>query len=376
MLRSMNRNFIIALCLVAVLRIVMIAGLFCDVPYVSHEGWEFHQGGDQIEYFRVAKSIVELEPEESKYAIGFPLILASFVAASGAGEWTDLLAPVLIFNCILSLIAIFLIGILAKLLTESTLTAIASAILWTLHPFIIYAGLSLHRNAEILQAVHMSHSMWFPILSDPCSAFFFILGLVFFVHSIRNNVWIYPCGILVGIASLIRTPNLVEALIFGTAYLIKKKYLQGIIFGGLVAVFLLPQLAYNIFCNGNPFAFGYTAATEGYEEMFSLDYLISFVKLMTGRYLFIFIPFLIMAIVLPASLLLYRKEKRLEWAILIALIYSYILIYGSWWAFKHFPYRFLIPVIPLVIIMASDFVRLLWERLIIANRICQNTDRE
>lgn len=306
----MNRKLFYILLSLACLRIIMIVGFFCGVPYVSHEGWEFHQGGDQIEYFRVADSIVNADIERSKVAIGFPLYLAAFIAVFSADEWTDLVAPVLIVNCVFALVTIFLVGILANRLTGSTWAAAISALIWTLHPYILYAVFSFHQNAAILRNVYVSHSMWFPMLSDPISAFLFILGLTFFYSSLQKPYCTYLCAVATGLASMIRTLNLSEVIILCIFYFILRKHKQGIILVICVLVILIPQFIYNQYCSGNPFAVGYTPETEGQEEIFSFGYLFSFAGSVFAKYTMASIILLLLSITPPVFIILLEKRRE------------------------------------------------------------------
>ena len=51
----MNRKLWYGLAAIGLLRICMVAGFLRDIPPLIHEGWKFHQGGDQIEYFAIAR---------------------------------------------------------------------------------------------------------------------------------------------------------------------------------------------------------------------------------------------------------------------------------------------------------------------------------
>lgn len=68
-------------------------------------------------------------------------------------------------------------------------------------------------------------------------------------------------------------------------------------------------------------------------------------------------------LLIPFTVLYLRKAQRFSWVIITALITGYVLFYLTWWGFKYFPYRFIMPVIPLSIIMLADFCTLVFERL-------------
>lgn len=360
----MNRKLWYGLATIGLLRIFMVAGFLRDVPPLIHEGWKFHQGGDQIEYFAIAQSLVTLHPITAQfYPVGFPLLLAPFIILLRPDSWLDLIMPMVIFHTALAIGCIFIVGYLAYKLAENAWVALCSAALWALHPYGLYAVLASHPQAATVQSSYVSHAMWFPMLSDPGSAFFLLVGLLLFCLSSKNEQYSYGVGLAIGIAILMRIPNGIAAGILAGGYLIKKRYAAVIKFLCCVLLMLVPQGLYNFCAHKNIADVGYAARREVKQVLFSADYLISYGKTLFEAYPWSTLFFLMSGLIIAMSVVVYRKKKRFEWIIAIMFILSYVVFYGTWWAFQYFPYRFLIPIVPLLIMLGIDWCALVIELL-------------
>jgi hypothetical protein len=351
----MNKKLWYGLAAIGLFRVCMVAGFLYDVPPLMHEGWKFHQGGDQILYFSIARSLVALNPLASKYSMGFPLLLVPFIIVFNPASWLDLIKPVLTFHVILSVLFVFVIGFIAWMVSKNVFTVIASATLWVLHPYLMYASFALHSQAATVRSSYVSHAMWFPILSDASSTFFVLLGILLYFWSEDKQRYVYGAGCMIGVAGLIRSPNLLAGVILSATYLLRKEYVKTIKFCGCMLLLFTPQFLYNAYFNASPFVFGYTETSEGRTVLFSVHYLISYGAFLMDKYPAIFVALLIGTIIVPIYLLMHYKRQRHEWSLLILYTYVYTLFYATWWAFNCFPYRFLIPVVPTAIIIITAF---------------------
>lgn len=361
---DMHKKLYFILICVCCIRAAMVAGFLHGIPEIRYENKYFHQGGDQAAYFAIAESLTHLQPIRHFLPVGFPLILTPFILAAHAAGWEDIVMPVLLFHTLLAMASIFIIGCLALQLTSSVAISTAAALAWALHPYLMYAGFGLHPNAGILRTIYVDHAMWFPMMSDPSSVFFMLLGLLLYVLSFENNRLGYSAGLAVGIATLIRTPNILIAFVFVAGYLFKKQYSLIARFALFVAAAMLPQLLYNMYCYGSPFDFGYAARKEVFSQApLSFTYLINYVSFLSLTYRNLFALFLTVIVIAPCGALLFKKDRRFECSVVCILMWGYLLLYGMWHDFKCFPYRFLMPVIPLAVIIVLDFCSLVLTRL-------------
>ncbi len=224
------------------------------------------------------------------------------------------------------------------------------------------------------------------LFSDPLSGLSLLASAHFLLHlaSPRAAAGLKPAllsGVCLGLAIATRFANAVLIPLFLAvlvAYLLRRDGLAGwptvgSRLSGLlstawreICAFLLPLLlwgivmaAYNYLRFGNPLTTGYLP-----EESFSAPWARGTLGLLIspGRGLFLYCPILLALI--PAWPSFFRRH-RLE-AIFLALIsLSYLLLYGKWFmwhgGFAWGP-RFLVPIIPLLIIMLSPLVERLRGR--------------
>jgi len=360
----MNKKLWYGLAAIGLLRICMVAGFLRGIPPLIHEGWKFHQGGDQIEYFAIARSLAALQPIAAQfYPVGFPLLLAPFIVLLRPDSWLDLIMPIVIFHTALAIGCIFTVGYLAYKLAENAWVALCSAALWALHPYGLYAMLALHPQAATVKSSYVSHAMWFPMLSDPGSAFFLLVGLLLFYLSSKQEHYSCGAGLAIGIALLMRIPNVIAAGILAGGYLVKKRYSSLIKFSCCGLLMLIPQGMYNFYAHKNIADVGYAARREVKQVLFSADYLLSYGKALFEMYPRSALCVLMSGLIIALSVVVFREKKRFQWIIVIMFILCYVVFYGTWWAFQYFPYRFLIPIVPLLIILCIDWCALVIELL-------------
>lgn len=343
----------------------MVAGFLHGIPEIRYEGKYFHQGADQLSYFVMAKSFVDLKPVKTFFPVGFPLILTPFVIVNGANEWEDIARPVLYFHSGLAFLSIFIIGYLTFFLTGRTLISAAAAFLWAIHPYLMYAAFGLHPNARILRTIYVDHAMWFPMLSDPSSVFFVLLATLLFFKSITQKKYVYFSALCIGTAMLIRLPNIVICGILGAGYFFKKEFSAAVKFGLCSLLVFLPQLFYNYYCYGSMFDFGsearFVADSHRITVVFGVENLIAYAQLLGGKYSLFTWSMISAGLLVPFTVIYLRKSQRFSWVIITVLITGYVLFYLTWWGFKYFPYRFIMPVIPLSIIVMVDLCSIIMQ---------------
>ena len=355
-IKTTDNLLLYALTALVVLRILMVAGFIADIPPIQHTGWQFHcGGGDQILYFNMAKSFAALSPINEKYPVGFPLLLTPLVLFFNPSVWQDLVMPVVMFHTILALISIYLVGYITKALTKRTYLSIFSALVWTLFPYLIYF-LAGFFNTAWLRNTYVSYAMWFAMLSDPSTAFFLLLNVYVYILSLKKNQWALLSGIIAGITASIRVTSFMYAAVFALGYLLNRRYRNALLFIIAIAITLIPQFVYNVYFNKGLFAYGYTHEAERRELLFSVQYAGDFMVYLLSKHHVIFWMCLVSAIILPVSVLYaFHAEKR-QWAILLTLLYVHVVVYSTWWAFISDCIRYVLPIVPLVIISAVGFI--------------------
>ena len=345
-----------ALTALAAVRILMVAGFVADIPPIQHTGWQFHcGGGDQILYFNMAKSFAALSPIKEKYPVGFPLLLTPIVLLFKPAIWQDLVLPVVMFQTLLALISIYLVGYITKALSKSTSLSILSALMWTLFPYLIYFFAGFF-NAAWLRNTYVSYAMWFAMLSEPATAFFLLLNVYVYILSLKKNQWALPSGIIAGITASIRVTSFMYAAVFALGYLLNRRYRSAVVFIMAIAITLIPQFVYNLYFNEGLFVYGYTQEAERKEILFSVQYAWDFVVYLLSTHQVVFGICLVSALVVPISVLYAFQAQRRQWAIVLTLLYVHVVVYSTWWAFITDFIRYVLPIVPLGIISAAGFI--------------------
>ncbi|MBI3740353.1 MAG: hypothetical protein HY257_01185, partial [Chloroflexi bacterium] len=126
-------------------------------------------------------------------------------------------------------------------------------------------------------------------------------------------------------------------------------------FGFTLFIFALTILWYNAARYGNPFNSGYRA-----DETFDNPILLGIYGLLfsPGKGLFVYIPFLA---ALPVAFALFFRRARAEAFLIIALVTFYVLLFSAWyywWGGTNWGPRFLIPILPFLILMLAPVVEL------------------
>jgi hypothetical protein len=364
-----NRNNVLlfsALSVLALLRIGMVAGFLMDMPHIEHSGWQFHcGGGDQALYFNMAKSFADLHPIHEKYPIGFPLLLAPLVSMYNAHVWQDLIKPVMVIHTMLAILSIYLVGYITRMVTRKISVSIICALAWILVPYVLcyFSGFF---NAPWLRNTYVSYTMWFAMLSEPSTTFFLLLNIYLYFKSLEKESLPWLAGIIAGITISIRIASAIYVLIFAAGYMLRRKYRDAVLFIAVISIILIPQLAYNLHFNHGLFTFGYTtidATAIGREVLFSfaftlsfINFILSFINYLVSMHPFVFCSLLAFALIAPVTIFYAFRTARYQWGVLLGLVAIHILFYSAWWAFVNDFIRYVMPIIPVVIIISGGVI--------------------
>jgi hypothetical protein len=355
-----------SLSVLVLLRVGMVAGFLLDMPPIEHRGWQFHcGGGDQILYFNMAKSFAAFNPVHEKYPIGFPLLLTPLVVMCRAQVWQDLIKPVMVFHTMLALISIYLVGYIARMVTRKTAASIFCALVWTIAPYLIYCFAGFF-NTPWLRNTYVSYMMWFAMLSEPATTFFLLLNIYIYFKSLEKENLGWLAGIAAGITISIRITSAIYVLIFTGGYLLRRRYWDALLFIAVIIIMLIPQFAYNLHFNQGLFTFGYTtidATTQGREVLFSFTFTRAFFDYLVYKHPLVFYPLLSFTVIAFATIFYTFRAMRFQWGILTGLTLIHILFYSTWWAFISDFIRYVLPVIPVLIIISGGCIAGLCEQM-------------
>lgn len=345
----MRKFWKILIALIATRTFMLVLLIILDLPPTpSHDGWYFHHGGDEDSYFALAKSLVQFNPVRSVKTLGFPLMLTPFIYLFGANGPNDILVPVVILHAFIMFnLSIILVALIAEKLTKNKLISLSSAALWTLFPYFL---LMINRYEFV-------HLMCVQELSEPPSMFFSVLAIYLFSLSREKGGKLYPIltGAVIGLASLIRLPNILFAASFILMLLYEKKFKTSVYIFITALLLFTPQLIYNFYFFGSPFCFGYSYYfAHGLEEtygypVFSLAYFPPlFITTIAQA------PLIFLSASLGAILLYTYAKRKEETIFLLAWQLPYLIFYCFYFASQWVMWRFIMPSIPALCILASS----------------------
>jgi len=266
-----KKTFWIILILLILIRTVMVLLSMQDIPHsgVKEGGWWFEPGGDEIQYFALAKPISQLNLVSSRVTLGYPLFLAPFIYLTNAQDIKDILKPIFIIQAfILFSLSIILVALIAKQLFQNLRIATLGAGIFTFFPYIFYIifhhlgpyypEMGLYRGEMAFISLN-----WLQVLSDPLSAFLVFLCFFLFFRELEREKprpsFLILLGILSGFSALVRIGNILLPAVITFVCLLKKKFKEAITISSFSFLTFLPQLIYNQKFFGHFLKFGYEA---------------------------------------------------------------------------------------------------------------------
>ncbi len=194
------------------------------------------------------------------------------------------------------------------------------------------------------------------------SILFQSLALFFIARAVRRGCSLAPAGLFLSLAAISRPPVVLIALVFALFVLVHdRRDVISFAVGALPPLVLV--LTYNVLANGSPFIFGYQ---EGIAENFAIPRWepIQGLLFSTGRGLFLFSPFLVLA---PFGLWIGWVRERQPLFLYLGLAFlAYLGIMASWgslggWAYGPRMLTDTLPSICLLIIPAVETMRGNWR---------------
>lgn len=369
--RALPRRLYLVLFFLILIRVGMLTGFLLGVPETyAHQGWYLHHGGDQDEYIRLAESLARFAPVRSYRTLGFPTILVPFIWTTSA-QFTDLIRPVVIFQSIFLFgAALYLLAWLTYQMTRKLSMAILTLFLWTLLPYLIWgAGRLLvcilqQNKYQQMTEIWAVHQMWAQVLSEPSAVAFPLLSL--YLAQFKGKYAALGAGATFAFSCLVRPPN--ALFILPLFYLLcgnNRRYIMWFFLAVLgVAV---PQLLYNWMFFRAPipiYVEGRFQSVAGFKEVFSpgnLIRLFSLFRLELGL-LPLVILFTVLFLFILVGFLALSKMSQKSASVVFLWIMPYTLFLGCYNNFKNDIPRFLMPVIPGFILLASSAVTWSYEK--------------
>lgn len=347
-----------------------------DIPPtgVKLGGWWFNHGGDEQEYFSLAKSIADLDLIQGRQTLGYPLFLAPFIYFTGADNMKDIAKPLFIIQAfILFSLSIILVSLIAEKIFQSRIIGVISGGIFTFFPYLFYFFLyclgciypRFEAYSLIQGPIEFISMNWLLLITDSLSAFLvYFCFYLFLKESDKENPKVsllILLGILSGFAALVRIANILIIGIFALVWLLRKRIKEFFLVVAVPFFILLPQFIYNQTFFGSPLTFGHRVYS-GYSNIFALFSFYRWFGIFEAVYfkapiLIYILPFLV--IFLSLGVWRFMKINKIIAIVLLWWFFSFFVFYAAYASYPgeegYVAFRLFIPIIPpfIFLILAS-----------------------
>lgn len=320
------------------------------------------------EYFDIARGILEEKTIKTIRTIGYPLFLIPFMNLFKAIDMKQILLPVSLFNSlILYNISVILVAIITLRLTSNLNISCLAATLWTAFPGLVYLFARVNPGFDYpgLALSRLMCQMFMHVANDGFSTFFVLLTAFLSVIFLDNRKVLYSIilGLSFAISVLIRPQNIALLLVILPIFIYRKKLKNLFLFFIPVLLTYMPQFIYNWNTSDSLLNLKTLIESENITATMERGYAFSFYSLRSIPYiltriwekypLYILVTLGLIGIIVIATLIGLFVKKRLSFYILSSWILSYLIIYGLYYDTANDLLRFMMPIIPALLIVIS-----------------------
>jgi hypothetical protein len=218
---------------------VQVAATLALALSVERNGWVWFQGGDQIWSTTTGALVGRLELPPTEVGYVWPLVLAPFTWVTGP-TFVNLLPPLVVGQVlVLGPLALLLVyGIAAQV--GGRLLGYWASFLWVVAP---YAAIPMFfdRYQERWTDTFLPQALGLTAMSDFPSLVVVLAAAYFVLRSLRPGrvADAALAGLLLGAAGGLKPPNLLLGVGAALAFLVARRWREGVVFGAAVAPALL-----------------------------------------------------------------------------------------------------------------------------------------
>ncbi len=229
----------------ASLAVLVIAQIVATVAFalsVTHNGWLYYQGGDQIWYATTGWSLGDLRIPNALVGYGWSLALAPITWATGP-TFIQALPLITVVNVlVMGPIALLCVYAIAERI-GGRLLGLWSALLWVISPYVAIP-LFVSRYHERFVDQFLPQALGLTAMADYFSMVALLVAALFLLRSIERRSWpdALVSGVVMGIAGGAKPPNylfLAGALL---AYACSRRWREALVFGVSLGPALLTLL--------------------------------------------------------------------------------------------------------------------------------------
>ena len=354
---------------------LLIALLFLTftIPLELGEPWYLQHGGDQRLMFDLGQSLIHGPAIQSVVGIGQALVMAPLIALTGATDYPDIVQPLTILNgCILGPLSVLIVGGLALIMTRQRALSAIVAFFWAFLPLLAYGAFFWHPENTVVRSAMVPKVGWLTGLSDPPATFFLLAAVLLLARLISADrprfYWLLAAGMALGLAMDFRA-HTAFMIAFLAGYVWWAEGGRGLLVlvgGGLLTY--LPQAWYNQLAFGLPFTIGYITygdiANFGgtfrrpWNDIisnlwFSPRNFVETIAYFIGNRAWLALPLIIGGGLLVFTLRFIQRHYGWKTTALLVLSpLAYLLPLLATYNFRDDPIRMLMPIIPMLLIVA------------------------
>lgn len=255
-----------------ILRFVLVFLMMNNIPFTDMQlgGFRPHFSGsywpDELNYFNLAKSLVNLHPTANVANLGYPLFLAPIIYLAGATDTIGITKPVFIIQAFFFFsLAIILVAFITFEILRKRILSFLAALVFAIFPYLLFGVLKLVNFSRAIPAFH--YQMWIVIMSDYLSALLIYAGFYLFIKKFNDNkltvLSVSAIGAVISAAALVRIANILYLPLFFLILIWLKKYRESVGFTAVSFLVYLPQWIYNFYIFGSPLIYGYRVSPVG-----------------------------------------------------------------------------------------------------------------
>jgi hypothetical protein len=354
---------------------LLIALLFVTftIPLELGQPWFLQHGGDQRLMFALGHSLIHGPTIQSVVGIGQALVMAPLIALTGATAYPEIVLPLTIVNgLILGPLSVLIVGGMALTLTRQKALTATAALFWAVLPLLAYGAFFWHPESAVVQSAMVPKIGWLTGLSDPPAAFFLLVAILLLAGLISAEQppfsWMLAAGMALGLAMDFRA-HTAFLIVFLAGYVWWTEGWRSFLVlagGGLLTY--LPQAWYNQLIFGLPLTIGYITygdvANFGgtfrrpWNDVvsnlwFSPRYFVETIAYFVGNRAWLVLPLAIGGGLLVLALRFVQHHYGWKTtALLVISPLAYLLPLLATYNFRDDPVRMLMPVIPMLLIIA------------------------
>lgn len=352
--------FVLGLLFIRCFFVFLILNNIPDIG-IDKSTWVFWWGGDELNYFRIAKDFLDWQFLPRSFPLGYPIFLLPFITIFKAQVLSDIYIPVVAVNSIIVYTAVtILVYYLAKQFWQKKIVPLVISGFFLVYPYLFYWFFdNFATDNPIINSFKINRFgqlQFFLSISDFLSMLLMLGALLLFINIIKKQQYnwkkILALGLMTSWAVVTRMQNFVVLPIYFFVLIYYKKYKSALYFTLANLPLGLLQIYANIKANGSLFNSVYNEELE--ERLGTAIFSIKNISKLfeyTTRYspILLYLALIASGIMIVGTYKMIKKNSQT--GIIIGLYFYANLILLSCVAMSYLNPRYFLPIIPIAFIV-------------------------